>query len=305
MKSIFQTMNKVGVVVRSVDATVKTYAVEYAVGPWKIWELNNKTVDEMMVNNKRENYAVRIARTTMGPYSWELIEPLDENSIFAEFLKTHGEGPHHLGYEVSDVKKAVKSLQKKGISIKQSGNWAGYDFAFPDTVSDLKHNAEIYSIGKNFSYPEPVSVYSVPTDKRLLDKPFFKKPTQVAIAVKDMNSIVKNYYDKYGIGPWVILKYYYPKQKDMYYYGKEENNLKYSVAVAMLGDMQYELMEPESGKNIYSDWMSEHGEGLNHIQFEYNYPFEEVIKFHSKKHQDVMQQGSINGLIYAYIDTRE
>jgi methylmalonyl-CoA/ethylmalonyl-CoA epimerase len=304
MRPVFQGIKKVGVVVKDVNETVKTYADEFSIGPWRIWELDNNTASEMMIDNKGVDYSVRIARTMIGSTIWELIEPLDDKTIFSEFLRKQGEGLHHLGYEVKNIEKAINYFRKKDIVVTQSGNWSGYKFAYLDTARDLKHVAEIYSLDKKFSYPEPAKVYGVDNSRKRLDKPLFKAVRQVGIAVKDIRETAKVYYDKYRLGPWEMYKYYVPKVTQIHYHEKP-TDMKFTTAATMMGDIELELMEPEEGENIYTDHINAHGEGLQHVSFLYNYTFDEVMKMHHERGHKVRQRGTVANLTFAYIGTED
>ena len=54
--------------------------------------------------------------------SFEMIEPLDGQSPWKDFLLAHGEGVHHVGFTVPDSDEARKVLESKG------GRWT-QDFA--------------------------------------------------------------------------------------------------------------------------------------------------------------------------------
>ena len=43
----------------------------------------------------------RFGTTMVGQVMWEVIEPLDEESIFARFLAEKGEGVHHIAVGTS------------------------------------------------------------------------------------------------------------------------------------------------------------------------------------------------------------
>ena len=53
----------------------------------------------------------------------ELLEPLNENSPISKFLmKNPNGGMHHICYEVSDLKSALKKLKEVGATILGDGN---------------------------------------------------------------------------------------------------------------------------------------------------------------------------------------
>jgi len=48
----------------------------------------------------------------------EVITPLHENTPWAEFLRRHGDGIHHIGYAVDDVNATLEQLESKGVRLK-------------------------------------------------------------------------------------------------------------------------------------------------------------------------------------------
>ena len=67
---------------------------------------------------RREDYGpgrVAIAWLPRGNTSIELLQPKVKDDMNAEFLRTHGEGVHHLAIEVTDVYGGLRELHEKGI----------------------------------------------------------------------------------------------------------------------------------------------------------------------------------------------
>ena len=97
---LFTETLQIAIVVRDLDAALRTYVHEYGIGPWEIYEFNPGNVDRMVKDDAPAEYAMRIAVTMVGSVQWELIQPLDDTSMYAEFLATKGEGLHHVGVGV-------------------------------------------------------------------------------------------------------------------------------------------------------------------------------------------------------------
>lgn len=72
-----------------------------------------------------------------GDVTFEWIQPLIGPSVYHEFLKKHGEGFHHLAFNVKDMDEAIKLLEARGAPLSQSGGWDNPDskgrFAYMDT----------------------------------------------------------------------------------------------------------------------------------------------------------------------------
>jgi len=280
MKRFLKNISKISIIVRNLNEAIRTYYNGYGVGPWKVFEQKSSDSTDLFTNDKNKNYTNRIAYSYIGSTQLELIEPMDNSSIFYNFLDKEGEGIHHLGYETEDFEEVYKFFTNKGLKLIHSGNWFGNKFA-------------------------PLSIYPQSISNNKIKKSFFKKVRQVGIVVNDIKETVKTYHDKYGYGPWELYKYYSPKVKDMYYMGKKINQEFITTApVPMIGEVELELIEPESEKNIYADFLKKYNrEGIQHVSFTYNLSFVEVLAFHRNKGHKILQKGNINGAIYIYVDT--
>jgi 4-hydroxyphenylpyruvate dioxygenase-like putative hemolysin len=58
-----------------------------------------------------------------GTVTWEWIESLAGPTVYEEFLNDHGEGFHHLGFDVPDIDAAIVSWAALGVPVVQSGAW--------------------------------------------------------------------------------------------------------------------------------------------------------------------------------------
>ena len=105
---------------------------------------------------------MRLALADIGNIQFELIEPKDDKSIYAEFLKEHGEGLHHVAFGVDNYEKAMGFFRGKGHSILQGGTWHGFTYTYLTTQQDLGVIAEIYNPPPDFQWPEPDAVYPSP-----------------------------------------------------------------------------------------------------------------------------------------------
>jgi len=122
---------QVGIVVKSVDETVKFYQEVFGIGPFKIMEVNYPNATYF---GKVAGYRGKRAFGTLGPITFELIELIDGKTIHETFLKEKGEGLNHLGFEVEDLKKAMEDAQKQGLKVIQSFRREdGSGFAYLDS----------------------------------------------------------------------------------------------------------------------------------------------------------------------------
>jgi methylmalonyl-CoA/ethylmalonyl-CoA epimerase len=86
----------------------------------------------------------RFAVATVGRVMWELIEPLDEESVWARFLAEKGEGVHHIAVATPNFDEAVAEQAKRGIDLVLSGTFSGVKLAYLPTDHDLGVIVEIF-----------------------------------------------------------------------------------------------------------------------------------------------------------------
>ncbi len=148
---LFTDTLQIGIVVRDLDAAMRTYYDGYGIGPWEIYEMNPATVTQMTKDERPSEHAMRVALTMVGKVQWELIEPLDDDNIYAEFLRDHGEGIHHIGVAVENYTDTVDELHRTGHVLLQGGNLRGASYSYPSTHTDLKLVTEIFDFPEGFS----------------------------------------------------------------------------------------------------------------------------------------------------------
>jgi glyoxalase/bleomycin resistance protein/dioxygenase superfamily protein len=130
---------------------------------------------------------------------------------------------------------------------------------------------------------------------------------QVALVVEDLNEAVRRYWERFGIGPWRIYTYQPPLVKDMTYRGRP-HNYRMRLALAQMGDMMLELIQPLSDENVYTEHLRQKGPGLHHVGVVVPSVTEAVAEA-AKSGLRVLQSGRGYGLngdgAYAYMDTQE
>lgn len=60
---------------------------------------------------------VRVAMIAVGETRIELLEPLSEDSTIAKFITERGEGVHHIGLTVEDIKSSIAKLSEAGLRV--------------------------------------------------------------------------------------------------------------------------------------------------------------------------------------------
>ena len=158
---VFTETKQIALVVRDLEQTMRTYVHDYGIGPWEIYEFNPGTVSDLEKDGQPAEFAFRLAVTMVGSVQWELIQPLDDRSMYAEFLATKGEGLHHVavGTGAAGFGEALDGLRAKGRRVLQSGFYEGVTFAYLSTDEDIGVITEIYDWPADLEPQQPDAVY--------------------------------------------------------------------------------------------------------------------------------------------------
>ncbi|MFH0809330.1 MAG: VOC family protein [Pseudomonadota bacterium] len=122
---------QIGIVVKSVDETIKYLSEKFGFGPFETLNVDFPTAT---YHGKTAGYRGRRGFFNMGPIQIELIELVDGKTIHADFLNEHGEGLHHLGFLVEDLEESEKNAGAAGFKVTQGFSRAdGMGFAYIDS----------------------------------------------------------------------------------------------------------------------------------------------------------------------------
>ena len=159
-KPVFQKLTQVAMVVKDVEETARRYWQDVGVGPWSFYTIDPSNAKQMKIRGKPVEHAFRAALATIGDISWELIQPLDEKSIYAEHLKEHGEGLHHVAFAVNDLEDTKVYMQEQGYTELQSGELFDLtSYTYLDTDKTLACITEIGSVKEGEDLPPPDFIY--------------------------------------------------------------------------------------------------------------------------------------------------
>ena len=149
---------QVAIIVHDLEASMRTYVEDYGIGPWAIYEFNTDTVQDMKADGQPLESSWRLALANVGQVQWELVQPLDDRSTYAEFLATKGEGVHHIGVAVPNFDEALARTAKQGREVVLGGKYNGVTFAYLPTGGDLGVLTEIFDAPPGDDQ-QPDSVY--------------------------------------------------------------------------------------------------------------------------------------------------
>lgn len=97
----------------------------------------------------------------------------------------------------------------------------------------------------------------------------FRNPIQIGMVTDDLEKTLGYFQEILGIGPFTVVDFPPEGVEDvrMHYYGKQEP-FTAKFCFFNLGNIEFEVIQPISGKTIWHDWLEKHGgPGLQHIKF--------------------------------------
>ncbi len=134
-------VSQIGIVVRDMEKTINNYSEIFGISFPKIFfpEYFN-----LVYRGKPGNFRIKVAVGMMGKLEMELIQVLEGESLYQEFLEKNGEGLHHVGFDVENVWERAEALQKLGIDVLLKGERAGARFAYMNTQRIVGIIVEFY-----------------------------------------------------------------------------------------------------------------------------------------------------------------
>lgn len=114
-----QKIEHLGLACRSADAAAQFYS-----GVLGLPVVARETIAAMNL---------KVVKVRSGESVLELLEPMPGESVISKFLASHGEGLHHICFQVENIREAVRELQAKGLSplwdeprVGAGGKWVNF-----------------------------------------------------------------------------------------------------------------------------------------------------------------------------------
>ena len=121
---------QIGLVVRDIERSAKAYADVFGMEMPKIIVTDPEELAHTKFRGASTHARAKLAFFKMGQLSLELIEPVGEPSTWKEFLDAHGEGVHHIAFQVEGMDQVLEFLEGKGISVVQRGDYTGGRYSY-------------------------------------------------------------------------------------------------------------------------------------------------------------------------------
>jgi 4-hydroxyphenylpyruvate dioxygenase-like putative hemolysin len=130
-KGTAQLMNlsHVGIAVENAEKTARFLSSIWNIGSPEVFDYEPKP-EEMIAG---EAFKVRLVFVKFGPLTLELLEALDDRSIWSKFIAEKGEGIHHVAFGISDYDEMVEKMRTRGHPMLTAAVFNGCRWCYFDT----------------------------------------------------------------------------------------------------------------------------------------------------------------------------
>jgi hypothetical protein len=148
------------IIVPDLERAVEHFWRVFGVGPWHFYTYGKPLVKRMTRHGEPTEYSMRVALSHIGSLRVELIEPLEGDTVYREFVQKHGYGVHHLGVLTDDMAGSLERAEAAGLEMTQDGAGFGPDddghYAYLDTERLIGTTIELIERPRRRHPPEKV-----------------------------------------------------------------------------------------------------------------------------------------------------
>jgi methylmalonyl-CoA/ethylmalonyl-CoA epimerase len=132
-----KTVTQVGIIVKDIDKAANAWAQLLGVEVPAVSVAEGHSSRPTRYNDNPSDATAKLAFFSMDNLQIELIQPVKGPSTWHDFLDQHGEGIHHIAFQVKDINGMEKKFEIQGISTVQSGGWDGGAYSYVNASNDL------------------------------------------------------------------------------------------------------------------------------------------------------------------------
>lgn len=132
------------IVVENIEKAAEKWAELLNIPKPEVRESHLEGNQDYTYRDKEVSCDLKVAAFDMGGFVIELHQPAGGESSFQEFIDKHGNGVHHIGFEVGDQRDAIiGELSQAGYGMRTVGFYPGSSWTIVDSEEDLGVNLNI------------------------------------------------------------------------------------------------------------------------------------------------------------------
>lgn len=133
-------LDQIGIVVNDLESFTKELTRLFGIGPFRVMEWPVEGIEpQATYHGEPGNFRMLLAFATVGKIQIEVVQPLEGDNIYSDFLRDHGPGLHHFRLSVPGFEKSLEVMANQGIQNISSGTGVhvGSRWAYFDTTHNL------------------------------------------------------------------------------------------------------------------------------------------------------------------------
>ena len=137
------TVNQIGFVVMDINAAAQKFEMLTGMKIAATSDTRNQDVSTWKYRNKQISGGMRNLAFRFNNIELEFIQPEEGDNVWSDYLKEHGEGIHHIAFNVKNIPSIAEKLCQKGYALIQCGDFNGGRYAYFDTVDAIGTTIEL------------------------------------------------------------------------------------------------------------------------------------------------------------------
>ncbi|MBN1400076.1 MAG: VOC family protein [Anaerolineae bacterium] len=128
---------QVAIITADIDKLSKAWAqlLGVEVPSWRMTDGPAKSHIQYL--GERTEARAKLAFFDLGQVRLELIEPVGRPSTWGDFLDQHGDGLHHIAFQIKGMDEVLLRLEAQDIPLVQRGDYTGGRYAYVDGTASL------------------------------------------------------------------------------------------------------------------------------------------------------------------------
>lgn len=243
--------------VPDLEKSLEQFKTLFKMTPYLVRETKIRNIE--LHGEKKPDARIKFAYFRAGPMRLELLQPLEGESIWAEYVQKKGTGIQHIGCRVSDLDSELAELQKRGVRVSMfmGEPRVNMKIAYLDTDDLLGTSLEL------IQFSDPPEEFLVPPKEeelKFLEEPHF---FEVCVVVSDLENSLERMKSLFDMTPYLVQPV---KAKGIItLHGQKVPEARFTYAYFHAGPMRLELLQPEEGESIYREFLDRKGVCIQHI----------------------------------------
>jgi methylmalonyl-CoA/ethylmalonyl-CoA epimerase len=167
---IFTGLNHICVVTSDIERAVRVWSDKYGIGPWNLYTFDASASNmSARIHGRPVDFVMRVGLCRISPtFRVEIIQPLDERSLYAASLAHHKgvDHIHHVRVEVEEYGGAISRLDELRLDKPMEASFCGapgvegrFTGTYFSTETDLGFILEVGHAPDGFQMGPPEFVY--------------------------------------------------------------------------------------------------------------------------------------------------